>query len=519
MYKKAAFQPNSRLPGRPPGLSPDDSRCRAGHGAGDGKHYWRPSLVQNSMTAVIVLTREEKDLLGALGVPANVYYGIQTMRALNNFPISGYRLQPAMIRALGLVKKACAQANMDAGLLAEDIARAIIEAADEVAAGKLNDEFPVDPIQGGAGTSINMNANEVIANRALEMLGHPRGRYDVVHPNGHVNMSQSTNDVIPTAFRIALLDMLQPAIAALEQLGKSLAAKADEFAGILKVGRTHLQDAVPMYLGQEFRAYSLVTMRHASRLRTAAEGLLTVNLGATAVGTGLNAPPEYAARAVALLKEWTGYNVRQADDLVDGTQNVDVLVAVSGELRATALSLSKIASDLRLMASGPRAGFGEIVLPAVQPGSSIMPGKVNPVMAELMNQVAFQIQGNDLVVGLAAQHGQLELNVMAPVLMHNLFESVHMLGNAARVFAEQCIDGIKPHEEKLRYDVERCIGIATVLNPYIGYEAASFVATESLRTGKPLRDIVLEHDLLPEEKLDALLQPESLTQGKPPARD
>ncbi len=296
------------------------------------------------MTAVIVLTREEKDLLGALEVPANVYYGIQTMRALNNFPISGYRLQPAMIRALGLVKKACAQANMDAGLLAEDIARAIIEAADEVAAGKLNDEFPVDPIQGGAGTSINMNSNEVIANRALEMLGHPRGRYDVVHPNGHVNMSQSTNDVIPTAFRIALLDMLQPAIAALEQLGKSLAAKADEFAGILKVGRTHLQDAVPMYLGQEFRAYSLVTMRHASRLRTAAEGLLTVNLGATAVGTGLNAPPEYAARAVALLKEWTGYNVRQADDLVDGTQNVDVLVAVSGELRATALSLSKIAS-------------------------------------------------------------------------------------------------------------------------------------------------------------------------------
>lgn len=452
-------------------------------------------------------------------VPEDVYYGIQTVRALNNFPISGHKLQPAMIRALGLVKKACAQANLEAGMLDEDRARAIIQASEEVAEGRFDAQFPVDPIQGGAGTSINMNANEVIANRALELLGHPRGRYDVVHPNEHVNMSQSTNDVIPTAFRIALLNMMTSALDALERLAASFGGKADRFAGVLKVGRTHLQDAVPMYLGQEFRAYSLVTRRHTERLRGAAGGLLYVNLGGTAVGTGLNAPPEYARRAVELLREWTGYDLKQADDLVDATQNVDALVAVSGELRAAALSLSKIASDLRLLASGPRAGFGELALPPVQPGSSIMPGKVNPVMAELMNQVAFQVQGNDLVVGLAAQHGQLELNVMGPVLMHNLFESVQILGNAARVFAEQCVDGIEPHEAKLRYDAERCIGIATVLNPYIGYEAASVVAKESLATGKPIRDVVLAHGFLPEDKLDALLRPESLTQGLPPRLD
>ncbi|MFS8628615.1 MAG: aspartate ammonia-lyase [Limnochordales bacterium] len=460
-----------------------------------------------------IVDRIERDLLGTLPVPADAYYGIQTARALRNFPISGYRLRPAMIRALGLVKKACAQANMEAGLLPDDVAQAIMQAAQEVADGAFNDQFLVDPIQGGAGTSINMNANEVIANRALEILGLPRGRYDVVHPNNHVNMSQSTNDVIPTAFRIALLDMLQPAVAALERLSASLAAKADQFARVLKVARTHLQDAVPIYLGQEFRAYARVVARHAARLRTAAEALCRVNLGGTAVGTGLNAPPQYAARAVELLREWTGYPLRQAEDLVDATQNVDDLVALSGALRDTAVSLSKIASDLRLMASGPRAGLGELRLPPVQPGSSIMPGKVNPVIPEVVNQVAFQLQGNDLVVSLAAQHGQLELNVMLPVVMHNLFESVHMLGNAARVFAEQCVDGIAANEEKLRHDAERCIGLATVLNLYIGYEAASFVATESLRTGKPIRDVVLEHRLLPEDVLDALLQPDNLTRG------
>lgn len=462
------------------------------------------------------MERLERDSLGTLPVPESAYYGIQTVRALANFPISGAKLEPAMIHAVGFVKKACAQANMEVGLLAEQLAHPIVQASDEVAHGKWDDEFPVDPIQGGAGTSINMNANEVIANRALELVGQPRGRYDVIHPNSHVNMSQSTNDVIPTAFRIALLNVLQPTMSALDQLSASLARKAEAWANVLKVGRTHLQDAVPMYLGQEFGAYSRVVGRHAHRLRAATDGLLDVNLGATAVGTGLNAPPAYADKAIALLGSWTGFPLRRAEDLVDATQNVDALVEISGALRSTAVSLSKIAGDLRLLASGPRAGLGELRLPAVQPGSSIMPGKVNPVMAELMNQVAFQVQGNDLVVALAAQHGQLELNVMAPVLMHNLFGSARILGNAARVFAEQCIDGIEPRPEKLAHDVERCIGIATVLNPYIGYDAAARVAKESLETDKPLRQIVLEHNLLPEETLDAILRPEALTRGDSP---
>lgn len=462
------------------------------------------------------MERLERDSLGTLSVPETAYYGIQTVRALANFPISGAKLQPAMIHALGFVKKACAQANKDVGLLDDRLAPPIIQAADEVARGQWDAEFPVDPIQGGAGTSINMNANEVITNRALELAGQPRGRYDIIHPNTHVNMSQSTNDVIPTAFRIALLTLLEPTIDALERLGSSLARKAEAWAGVLKVGRTHLQDAVPMYLGQEFGAYARVVARHAHRLRSATDGLLDLNLGATAVGTGLNAPPAYAERAVALLRDWTGHPIRQAQDLVDATQNVDALVEVSSALRATAVSLSKIASDLRLLASGPRAGLGDIRLPAVQPGSSIMPGKVNPVMAELMNQVSFQVQGNDLVVALAAQHGQLELNVMAPVLMHNLFASTQILGNAARVFTEQCIDGIEPRPAKLQHDVERCIGIATVLNPYIGYDAAAMVAKESLETDKPIRQVVLEHGLLPEETLDAILDPKALTRGAVP---
>ncbi|MFS8544526.1 MAG: aspartate ammonia-lyase, partial [Limnochordales bacterium] len=360
-----------------------------------------------------------------------------------NFTLTRYRPNPLFIHALGDVKYACTKANLETGDLPAGIGEAILQACAEVSQGIWDDQFVVDPIQGGANTSFHMNACEVIANRALEILGLPKGDYGTIHPNTHVNMSQSTNDIIPTAFRIALLDMLGPTADALEGLAASFARKADEFAGILKVGRTHLQDAVPMYLGQEFGAYARVTRRHAERLRAASAALAVVNLGATAVGTGLNAPPEYARRAVELLREWTGHPLEQAEDLVDATQNVDAPVAVSGELRAAALSLSKIASDLRLMASGPRAGLGELALPPVQPGSSIMPGKVNPVMAELINQVAFQIQGNDLVVGLAAQHGQLELNVMGPVLMHNLFQSVQILGNAARVFAEQCVDGIQ----------------------------------------------------------------------------
>lgn len=460
--------------------------------------------------------RMERDALGTLPVPGDKLYGIQTVRALNNFPITGQRLPVAVIRALGLVKKACAQANFESGLLAESLARPIMQAADEVARGLLDDQFPVDPIQGGAGTSSNMNANEVIANRALDLLGKPRGAYEHVHPNGHINMSQSTNDVVPTAFRIALLNVVAPTVTALAELAKALAAKGRAWADVLKVGRTHLQDAVPLQLGREFTAYARVITRHRQRLQAAAELLLEVNLGATAVGTGLNAPSQYARRAVELLAEWSGYALRQAEDLVDATQNVDALVEVSGALKATAVSVGKIAGDIRLLASGPTAGLAELHLPEVQPGSSIMPGKVNPVMAELMNQVSFQIQGNDLTVALAAQNGQLELNVMAPVLMHNLFESATILGNGARVFTEHCIRGIEPQYDTLRINVEKCIAVATVLNPYIGYDAACQVAKESLQSGRSVRAIVLEQGLLPEDVLDTILAPERLTRGEPP---
>lgn len=458
-------------------------------------------------------TRVERDSLGSLPVPEDKLYGIQTVRALANFPVTGRTIPTVMIRALGLVKKACARANMEAGLLPEPIAKPVIQAADEVARGMHDDEFPVDPVQGGAGTSTNMNANEVIANRALDLLGKSRGTYEAVHPNGHVNMSQSTNDVIPTAFRIALLDTLQPAIAALDGLAEAFSEKGRAWADVLKVGRTHLQDAVPIPLGSEFTAYARVTARHKARLAQAARLLLEVNLGATAVGTALNAPPAYSRRAVELLAEYSGYPLWQSEDLVDGTQNTDAYVEVSGALRAAAVSLSKIASDLRLLGSGPAAGLAELRLPEVQPGSSIMPGKVNPVMPELINQVAFHIQGNDLTVALASQNGQLELNVMEPIMMHNLFDSASVLGNAVRAFTEQCVTGIEPNREKLQQYVDQCIAVATVLNPYVGYDQAAAVAKESLDSGRSVRDIVLERGLLPPALLDEILSPERLTRG------
>lgn len=460
--------------------------------------------------------RIERDALGPLSVPADKLYGIQTVRALANFPITGRHIPSAMIRALGLVKQACAVANFQSGLLDESVAGSVIRAAEEVAQGLHDDEFPVDPIQGGAGTSINMNANEVIANRALDLLGKPRGAYKHIHPNTDVNMSQSTNDVIPTAFRIALLNVLAPTMVALDGLAAAFLDKGEKWAHILKVGRTHLQDAVPMELGREFTAYARVIARHRGRLQDASRLLLEVNLGATAVGTGLNASAQYAAKAVAWLAEQSGHPLYQADDLVDATQNTDALVEVSGALRATAVSLSKIASDMRLLTSGPTAGFAELKLPEVQPGSSIMPGKINPVMPELINQVCFQIQGNDLTVALASQHGQLELNVMEPVLMHNLFESATILGNAVRVFTEQCVRDMEPNRKVLQSYVDRCIGIATVLNPYIGYDEASAVAKESLDTGRSVKDVVLERDLLPKDVLDEILAPDRLTRGVAP---
>lgn len=463
---------------------------------------------------MIPIYRTESDLIGTLRVLDDAYYGIQTVRAVENFPITEQRMHPAFIRALGLVKVACIQANMDIGLMPTHIGKALVDAAREVAEGRWDHQFLVDPIQGGAGTSFNMNANEVITNRALEILGHPKGTYRIIHPNVHANMAQSTNDVVPTAFRIALCRRVETAVDALQLLITSLLDKAAAFDAVLKVGRTHLQDAVPIRLGQSFHAFAHVARRDVERLRAARETLLEVNIGATAVGTGLNADPAYVQRVIDLLQELTGLPIRVAQDLLDATQNVDRLVHLSGVLKTIAVNLTKIANDLRLMASGPRAGLGEIRLPARQPGSSIMPGKVNPVIPEVVNQVAFQVIGNDTTVTLAAQAGQLELNVMQPVLNHNLLQSVDILRNAVEVFTRHCVAGIEANEAHCRQQVEASAGIATALNPYIGYELASEVAKESLETGRPVREVVVERNLLSPEALDRLLVPDALTRGQ-----
>lgn len=461
------------------------------------------------------MPRLEKDSIGTLQVPDEVYYGVQTLRALENFPITGERVHPAFIRALGEVKVACAQANHAIGQLGDDIADAIIQAAKEMADGKWDDQVVVDPIQGGAGTSLNMNANEVIANRALELLGLAKGSYDKIHPNTHINMAQSTNDVIPTAFRIALLREIDKALETLTALARAFEDKAKEFDQVLKMGRTHLQDAVPIRLGQEFGAYARVLLRDVDRLERARESLYTVNIGATAVGTGLNADPRYIERVVQLLKESTGYPLRSAEDLVDATQNIDALVETSAALKTCAINLVKIANDLRLMASGPKAGFADLRLPSRQPGSSIMPGKVNPVMPEVINQVAFRIIGNDHTVELVGQAGQLELNVMQPVLFYSLLQSVGILRNAADVFARYCVQGIEANEERTRAITEASPSLATALNPYIGYQTAAEIAKESLATGRSVRELVLERGLMSEELLDEVLQPDALTVPRP----
>lgn len=457
------------------------------------------------------MSRIESDSIGSLEVPADVYYGVQTLRAIENFPITNDRIHPAFIRALGDVKAACAQANLAIDQLPEDIAKAIIQAAEEMAAGKWDDEIVVDPIQGGAGTSLNMNANEVIANRALEILGLPKGTYDKVHPNTHVNMSQSTNDVIPTAFRVALLRVIDQSLGTLEGLAQAFQDKAVEFDQVLKMGRTHLQDAVPIRLGQEFGAFARVLSRDIERLRHAREALFTINIGATAVGTGLNADPEYIRNVVQLLGDRTGYPLVSGEDLVDATQNIDALVNTSAVLKTCAINLVKIANDLRLMASGPKAGFADIHLPPRQPGSSIMPGKVNPVMPELVNQVAFRIIGNDQTVALVGQAGQLDLNVMQPVLFYSLLQSVDILRNAADVFTRYCVTGITANEEHTRAIAEASPSLATAVSPYIGYTAASEIAKESLATGRSVRELVLERGLLSEEVLDRVLEPDALT--------
>lgn len=456
--------------------------------------------------------RVEKDFLGEVQVPADKYYGVQTVRALQNFPITGQKLDDDYVKAMGMVKYAAADANMALGYLSKEVGQAVMDASKAVFNGELEDEFPVDPIQGGAGTSANMNVNEVIANKAEEALGGNLGEYKLVSPNSHVNMAQSTNDVIPTSIRLACLNKEERLAKVMADLVKALRDKEKEFDGILKMGRTHLQDAIPIRLGQEFGAYATAVERGARRLNNAVQSLLEVNLGATAIGTALNADPEYIKLAVENLAKVSGYDFKLAGDLVDGTQFTDALAEVADAQKTFVLSLSKIANDLRLMASGPKTGLKEINLPEMQPGSSIMPQKVNPVMAEVVNQVAFQVIGNNLTVSMGVEAGQLELNVMEPVMAFNLFQSFDILTNVLTVFREKCIEGITANADNCEEMVDRSVGVVTALNPHIGYENACDIAGEAFETGKPVRVICVEKGILSQEHVDIILNPKEMTE-------
>ena len=456
--------------------------------------------------------RIEKDSMGEMAVPAEAYYGAQTARALHNFPISGLKPHPAFVWATVTIKKCAAQANMSTGRLPADIGAAIVAAADEVLAGGLPDQFVVDPFQAGAGTSHNMNVNEVLANRALELLGRQRGDFSTLHPNDHVNMAQSTNDVIPTAIRLASLELLDPLLEQLEGLEEALDAKAKEFDHILKSGRTHLQDAVPIRMGQEFGAYAAAIRKNREGLESCIPALLELGIGGTAVGTGLNAEPAYITAIIAELTTATGFPLIANPDLFEAMQNMDPFLTLSSGLRRTAVNLGRIANDLRLLASGPRTGLDEITLPAIQPGSSIMPGKINPSMAEMTNMVCFQVMGCDQAILLAAQAGQLELNVMMPLISWNLTFSLELLKNCVQKFTESCISGIVANEGRCRRYLDESLGLVTVLAPYVGYNASAAIAKESVASGRSIREIVLEQNLMAVEELDNIMQPDHLTE-------
>ncbi|MDD2526897.1 MAG: aspartate ammonia-lyase [Lentimicrobiaceae bacterium] len=457
-------------------------------------------------------TRTEHDLLGYREVPYEYYYGIQTLRALENFSISGVQLNfhPVIGESLAMVKLAAAKANHELGLLSEEMTNAIVEACKEVINGKHAFHFVVDMIQGGAGTSTNMNANEVIANRALEILGHERGEYKYCHPNNHINLSQSTNDAYPTAIKIALILSNSKLIDVLRELIDSFKIKAQEFAHVIKMGRTQLQDAVPMTLGQEFEAYSVLLEEEIARLKQNAQLFLEVNMGGTAIGTGINADPRYSGIVIKHLREVTGMPMVMATNLVEATQDTGAFIMYSSAVKRLAVKLSKISNDLRLLSSGPRAGLNEINLPAMQPGSTIMPGKVNPVIPEVVNQIAFKVIGNDLTVTLAAEAGQLELNVMEPIIVHSLFESIEMLKNGMKTLNHRCIKGITANEEHCRNMVYNSIGLVTALNPVIGYEAANKLAKDALEGNRRVYDLVLEQNLLTREQLDEILDPKNM---------
>lgn len=456
--------------------------------------------------------RMEKDCLGTMEIPVHAYYGIQSRRAQENFPLSGQKTHSKLIWAMGLVKYACTEANIRTGSMPLDIGNAIKIACQEFTNGLYDDEVLVESIQGGAGTSINMNVNEILANRALEILGEPKGFYERVSPNTHANMAQSTNDVVPTAFKVAVLMMKDDLLKNLEHLVSALKDKSHDFDEIVTIGRTHLQDAIPIRLGQAFESYARLIQRDINRINMALEDFYYVNLGATAVGTGLNADPQYIQAAIEELGKATGMDIKLAEHLMDSTQNTDCYVHLSGALRTCALNLSKMANDLRLMASGPICGLMEIKLPAVQPGSSIMPGKVNPVMVEMMNQICFQIQGNDHAVAMASEAGQFQLNVMAPVIFKNLFESIEILSNGVKVLRERCIEGIVANKEVCNERVNNSIGLVTALNPHIGYEKSSEIAKEVLESKKSVREVVLSKGVLTEEQLDIILNPKEMTE-------
>jgi aspartate ammonia-lyase len=457
-------------------------------------------------------TRTERDSLGERAVPSDAYYGVQTTRALENFPISGLRAPTLLVDATVLIKKAAAQANVTLGRLEPRVGNAITQAADEILGGRLRDQFVVDVYQAGAGTSHNMNANEVLANRAAELLGGARGEYRVVHPNDHVNMGQSTNDVFPTATRLALLLGHRDLVVAARALAAALAIKAREFDDILKVGRTHLQDAVPMTLGQEFGGFAACIDAAANALEQASDQLHEVNLGATAVGTGLNAGDDYTAIAVGNLSRLTALTLIPAENRFRVTQSMGDVLAYSGAMRRLAVELGKIASDLRLLSMGPRAGLSEIRLPAVQPGSSIMPGKVNPSIPEMVNQVCFQVIGCDTTICAAAEAGQLELNVMMPVIAWNALHSSTILRNAMTTLRRGCVEGIEADAERCRELLERSTAVATALSPYIGYAKTAEIAKESVATGRPIRELVLARGLMDAKQLDRILSPAAMTQ-------
>lgn len=455
--------------------------------------------------------RIEHDSIGEKKVPIDAYYGVQSLRGKENFSISGQTLHPEMIRALTYIKRACAVVNSKAGLLSNEVETAIVQACDEILAGQYLDQFITDPIQGGAGTTANMNANEVIANRANEILGGKLGAYDLVHPNDHVNMSQSTNDVYPTAGKIGALFMLPKLEHELSAMVASLMGKAHEFDDVIKMGRTQLQDAVPIRLGQEFSAYASLLKRDLKRIQRARKALQHVNMGASAVGTGINVDLLYFVEIVPEISRITRLELKQADDLVDATSNLDGLIEVSSCLKTLAINLSKISNDLRLMSSGPSTMVADILLPPRQNGSSIMPGKVNPVIPEVMNQIAFRVMGNDLTASLCAEAGQMELNAFEPVLFYSLYESISMLTYGINTLRINCVEGIEANREKLKHDMEKSVGMVTALVPHIGYEKSSIIAKQALETHRPIRELVLEAGYLNEADLEEILDPWAMT--------